>query len=168
MVLLAAGLSARARQNIQLIRGATNRGLTIPQTQALITQKQGRGMRRIDLSRAMNYSRGLTETGVYLRNVGLDRRPNPRRLATSIAQMTKRYRFEVKVNGIDTRTGLPREEFYTIRGNSDLTRREIEEKALEAYQKSQDADNVKYGIRDISFQLETGAFNPDILASAVW
>ena len=168
MVLLAAGLSIRARQNFQLIRGATNRGLTIPQTQALITQKQGRGMRREDLSRAMNYSRGLKQTGTYLRNVGLDRRPNPGRLASSIAPMPKRYRFEVKVNGIDIRTGLPREEFLTIRGNSDLTRGELEEKAREKYQEGQDKDDFKYGIRDISFQLEAGAFNPNIAASATW
>tara|TARA_Y100000310_G_C20382557_1_gene668829 strand:- start:301 stop:549 length:249 start_codon:yes stop_codon:yes gene_type:complete len=82
--------------------------------------------------------------------------------------MPKRYRFEVKVNGIDIRTGLPREEFLTIRGNSDLTRGELEEKAREKYQEGQDKDDFKYGIRDISFQLEAGAFNPNIAASATW
>jgi len=168
MAMLAALLSRSARSNWQIIQGATKRGLTKKATQALIAKRQGRGINNADLGHAMNYFRGVERTGTYLRNVGLDRYPSPQRLRASKAPLTTRFRFEAKITGIDSRTGKPREEFYTIRGSKTLTRREIEEEFAKAYGESQDADSVKYGLRDMRIQLESGAFNPDVPAIEAW
>ena len=110
------------------------------------------------------HAKELLKTGANLRYVGLDRRPNPARLADSTAPMPRRYRFEVRVSGIDVRTGAPCQEYITLRGNGALTRREIEEHARICYAQSRAQDDFRYGIRDVSFQLESGAFNPDIKA----
>ena len=164
MVLAAAGLSIRARANYQLIRGGVTRGLSKRAINDLIKARDGRGLRSDFLGKAVNYAKGQRETGVYLRNVGLDRMPNPSRLTTSKAHMTTRFRYEVRLRGINRLTGQVQDGYITVRTDRPLTRRGIEE---EARKWSELGNRERYGVSELGeleFELESGAFNSDIPA----
>ena len=157
MVSALVALSTRVQSNMAIIRGGVSRGLTSTQIQGLITQTGQTGLRRIDLLKGIRYAKGVQDTGPYLRSVRRDLRPNPARLPTSIAPMTRAYRFEVRIDGTNPLTGAKESNYVTVRTDNLLTPEELEAEAERLWNEGQSRREERYRMVFGTAIMETGA-----------
>ncbi|MAH49990.1 hypothetical protein CMI37_29495 [Candidatus Pacearchaeota archaeon] len=157
MVSALIALSTRVQSNMAIIRGGVSRGLTSKQIQGLITQTGQTGVRRTDLLKGIRYAKGVQDTGPYLRSIRRDLRPNPARLPTSIAPMTRKYRFEVRIDGTNPLTRTQESHYVTVRSDNLLTPEEIENEAERLWNTGQSRREERYQMVFRTAIMETGA-----------
>ncbi len=137
MVLAVGRLTVRTQANIGIIRAGVSQGLSSTAIQGLIRQTGQTGLRRTDLLQGMRHVRGIAESAVRVRSVGLDRFPDPLRMERARTTMLSEFSFEIRVRGTSQFTGQQVDRFITVRSDRNLTPRQILEEAEEAFDLSQ-------------------------------
>lgn len=90
----------------------------------------GIGVRRQDLLAAVRGVRGAEAAADRLKFIRSDFRPQPSMLPHAITKQLRDFSFRVRVEGVNTNTGLREIRTFNVSTNDLLTRDEIEEIAL--------------------------------------
>ena len=123
----------RVRSNVAIIQRGIREGATNRQIQALIATAEGRGIRNIDLSQAVNYFKGVEQSNQNGRFIPRNSRFNPERISIHFRPMPQRYMATMRVNSIDNFTGESVEKYFRIRFDDVLTPAEMQALAEEAF-----------------------------------
>ena len=123
----------RVRSNVAIIQRGIREGATNRQIQALIATSEGRGIRNIDLSQAVNYFKGVEQSNQNVRFIPRNSRFNPERIPIHFRPMPQRYMATMRVNSIDNFTGESVEKYFRIRFDDVLTPAEMQALAEEAF-----------------------------------
>ena len=123
----------RVRSNVAIIQRGIREGATNRQIQALIATAEGRGIRNIDLSQAVNYFKGVEQSNQNVRFIPRNSRFNPERIPIHFRPMPQRYMATMRVNSIDNFTGESVEKYFRIRFDDVLTPAEMQALAEEAF-----------------------------------
>ena len=123
----------RVRSNVAIIQRGIREGVTNRQIQALIATAEGRGIRNIDLSQAVNYFKGVEQSNQNVRFIPRNSRFNPERIPIHFRPMPQRYMATMRVNSIDNFTGESVEKYFRIRFDDVLTPAEMQALAEEAF-----------------------------------
>ena len=94
----------RVRSNVAIIQRGIREGATNRQIHALIATAEGRGIRNIDLSQAVNYFKGVEQSNQNVRFIPRNSRFNPERIPIHFRPMPQRYMATMRVNSIDNFT----------------------------------------------------------------
>lgn len=138
MVLALVRLPIRVQSNIGIIRAGVARGLGSNAIQDLIRSTGQPGVRRQDLLQGIRHVRGIAESGSRIRSVGLDRFPDPSRIEQARGPMLSNFSYDVRVRAFDRRQGRVVDRFITIRSDTNLTPRQIQEEAQNALDEAPD------------------------------
>tara|TARA_Y100000310_G_scaffold267714_1_gene279856 strand:- start:215 stop:739 length:525 start_codon:yes stop_codon:yes gene_type:complete len=139
----------RVRENVAIIQRGIREGATNRQIQSLIATSQGRGIRNIDLSQAVNYFKGVEQSNQNVRFIPRNARFNPERVPIHFRPMPQRYMATMRVSSLDSFTGESIEKHFSIRFDDVLTPAEMQDLAEEAF--NQDI-NQTYNARVESYQ----------------
>ena len=123
----------RVRSNVAIIQRGIREGATNRQIQALIATAEGRGIRNIDLSQAVNYFKGVEQSNQNVPFIPRNSRFNPERIPIHFRPMPQRYMATMRVNSIDNFTGESVEKYFRIRFDDVLTPAEMQALAEEAF-----------------------------------
>ena len=85
----------------------------------------------------MRHVRGVSESALRVRSVGLDRFPDVSRFERARTTMLSEFSFEIRVRGTSQFTGQQVDRFITVRSDRNLTPRQILEEAEEAFDLSE-------------------------------
>ena len=99
----------------------------------MIATAEGRGIRNIDLSQAVNYFKGVEQSNQNVRFIPRNARFNPERIPIHFRPMPQRYMATMRVNSIDNFTGESVEKYFRIRFDDVLTPAEMQALAEEAF-----------------------------------
>lgn len=132
MVLQRQQLKPKILRNLGLIQAGVSRGLNSQQVNSLIFQNEGSGARRVDLLAGIRYVRGIEESGLQLRNIRRDLKPDLSRLQVAKTKIISEFSYQVEIRESGHTAATPRNAFLTIRSSSNLSRKEIEEEAINA------------------------------------
>ena len=138
MVMGLGGLSAAARASYSIIQAGVARGLSSKAINADIALRYGQGIRRTDLLQGMRLAGGVQQAGRNIGNVGLARRPNYATLpAFSPVTSNKKYLIQYEVRWTDSITGETGSNFITVGTDETLTRGELDQAAIDAWEEGQ-------------------------------
>ena len=118
----------------------------------------GLGINRGVLLELVRAAKGIEAAAVQLRNIRLDRRPDPSRLPEAAHSILRNYSFRVQVTGTDTATGQPIRRHITISTDTVLTRGQLEDLAAEIVE----SGNERYGVEVESTLLVGGVRQPQL------
>jgi len=145
MVMGFGGLSAAARRNYSIIQQGVAQGLSSKAINQSIALREGRGIRRSDLLQGVRLAGGVQQAGRNIGNVGLARRPNYATLpAFSPVTSNKKYLVQYEVRWTDSETGETGSNFITIGTDETLTRGELDQAAIDAWEEGQ--RQQRYGV----------------------
>jgi hypothetical protein len=131
-------LSATARQAYPIIQRGVREGLSSRALDSLIREGLGSSIRRQTLLDIIRDVRNIFDVGAQLRFLNQESRPNPARLPEALTKIRREFSFTVEVRGIFGPTGLSTIQNVTITSDTLLTRREMEEAAIEAVEEGSD------------------------------
>lgn len=151
MVLAAGRLSVRVQSNLGIIRAGVARGLSSTQIQGLIRQTGQAGLRRTDLLQGIRHVRGIQESALRVRSVGLDRFPDPSRFEISRTRMLSEFSYDIRIRGTSRFTGERVDRFLTVRSDRNLTPRQILDEANTAFDLSEAEAKYKEAGDDRTF-----------------
>ena len=138
MVMGFGGLSASAKASYGIIQAGVARGLSSKAINADIALRYGQGIRRADLLQGMRVAGGVQQAGRNIGNVGLARRPNYSTLpAFSPVTSNKQYLIQYEVRWTDSVTGESGSNFITVGTDETLTRGELDQAAINAWEEGQ-------------------------------
>ena len=138
MVMGFGGLSAAARRNYSIIQQGVAQGLSSKAINQSIALREGKGIRRTDLLQGMRLAGGVQQAGRNIGNVGLARRPNYSTLpAFSPVTSNKKYLIQYEVRWTDSITGETGSNFITVGTDETLTRGELDQAAIDAWEEGQ-------------------------------
>ena len=137
MVLAVGRLTVRTQSNIGIIRAGVQQGLSSTAIQGLIRQTGQAGLRRTDLLQGIRHVKGISESALRVRSVGLDRFPDPARFEQARTTMLSEFSYEIRVRGTSQFTGVRVDRFITVRSDRNLTPRQILEEAETAFDLSE-------------------------------
>ena len=120
-----ATLNARARQAYPIIQRGVSQGLSANVLQTTLSAA-GLGIRRQTLLDTIRAIRGVEAAGTRLRNLRLDRVPDPRRMPEALTTLRRSFSFRVQLRGVEIDTGNPFTRHVTVALDSPRTRAEIE------------------------------------------
>lgn len=123
-------LSRRVRQLLPVIRGGVASGLSSRAINDAIRNSTGSGIRRQVLLDIMREIRGIQQAGDRLKNVRLDRVPDPSRVRRALTPIRREFGSTVRISGLDLNTGQSLTRHVTVTHDAVLTRGEIEDIAL--------------------------------------
>ena len=123
----------RVRSNVAIIQRGIREGASNRQIQALIATAEGRGIRNIDLSQAVNYFKGVEQSNQNVRFIPRNARFNPERIPIHFRPMPQRYMATMRVNSLDSFTGESVERYFSIRFDDVLTPAEMQALTEEAF-----------------------------------
>ena len=144
MVTPRALLAQRGRSNLAIIRGGVRRNLSSKAINELIAQREGRGMRRVDLLEAIRHAKGIAESGVNIRNIRRDRRPDPNRLPIARTRLSLGYSFDVEIRYRPAGGGALQSRFVTVGGANNMTPDEMLAQARRYWDEGQEAGAWQY------------------------
>jgi hypothetical protein len=127
-------LSAIARQAFPIIQRGVREGLSANALGRVLAEG-GLGIRRQTLLDIVRAEKGVQVAGAALRFLRETAIPNPLRLPEALTTIRRLYSFMVEVRGIAGDTGERISQFITVTSNTLLTKREIQELALEAVER---------------------------------
>ena len=139
----------RVRSNVAIIQRGIREGASNRQIQALIATAEGRGIRNIDLSQAVNYFKGVEQSNQNVRFIPRNTRFNPERIPLHFRPMPQRYMATMRVNSIDNFTGESVERHLSVRFDDVLTPAEMQALAEDAFNQDQ---NQMYNARIETYQ----------------
>jgi len=139
----------RVRSNVAIIQRGIREGASNRQIQALIATAEGRGIRNIDLSQAVNYFKGVEQSNQNVRFIPRNARFNPERIPIHFRPMPQRYMATMRVNSIDNFTGESVERYFSVRFDDVLTPAEMQALAEDAFNQDQ---NQMYNARIETYQ----------------
>ena len=120
-----ATLSARARQAYPIIQGGVAQGLSSRAiTETLVAAD--RSIRRSTLLDIIRRVRDVETRGAQLRNLRLDRFPDPRRMPEALTQLKRAFSFRVELRGVEIDTGIPFTRHVNVALDRPLTRERME------------------------------------------
>ena len=143
MVILAARLPIRVQQNIGIIRGGVNRGLSSEAIQGLIRGTGQVGLRRQDLLQGIRHVRGIAESGQNIRNTRRDRFPDPSRISSARGPMISNFSYDLRVGAELNADGTRNNRFITVRSDRNLTPQNILDEAETALETA--GELARYG-----------------------
>ena len=140
MVALAFGsLATRVRQNYNIIRTGTERGLNDKAINELIRGTGQRGIRKQDILRGMSFVRTGTQQANTMRFTRKDRRPNYEQFRSFVPRRSpNKYLIEYKVEWRNPNTGELGESYITVGTDDRLTMAELDKAAADAWDKGQE------------------------------
>jgi len=103
----------------------------------------GLTFRRSEMLRMVRLERGIEETSSRLRFMRPDARPDPSRLKEAAGRTRRQFSFVVEVEGRSLLTDSALKRHVTISTDSLLTRREIEEAAMETLEEDEYAEEFE-------------------------
>ena len=136
MVILAARLPIRVQQNIGIIRGGVNRGLSSEAIQGLIRGTGQTGIRRQDLLQGIRHVRGIAESGLNIRNTRRDRFPDPSRIPLARGPMISNFSYDLRIGPELNRDGTRNQRFITVRSDRNLRPQDMLDEAEAALEQA--------------------------------
>lgn len=137
---LLSGLSATARRAFPIIQSGVNKGLSSTAINDAIKSAYGQGIRRQTLLDIIRAQKGINQAGKNLRYVGLDKVPNLVRLQPAVTKLRRQYSFTVRIAGMLPGGIGQGEQYINISTDSAMTRRQIEQAAIDAVQSGDSGD----------------------------
>jgi len=138
MVMGLGGLSAATRRSYSIIQAGVAQGLSARAVNEAVRAATGTGIRRTDLLQGMRLAGGVQQAGRNIGNVGLARRPNYATLpAFSPVTSNKKYLIQYEVRWTDSITGETGSNFITVGTDETLTRGELDQAAIDAWEEGQ-------------------------------
>lgn len=138
MVMAFSSLSGATRASYSIIQAGVSRGLSSKAINETVRAATGAGIRRTDLLQGMRVAGNVQQAGRNIGNVGLARRPNYATLP-SFAPVTsnKKYLIQYEVRWTDSLTGESGSNFITVGTDETLTRGELDQAAMDAWEEGQ-------------------------------
>ena len=127
---LAETLSPRVRQLLPIIESGVTAGLSSRAINDALVEATGTGLRRQTLLDIIREIQGVDKFGETLKNVRLDRTPDPDRVPTALTRIRRNFGSTVRVSGFDLNTGESIDRYVQVTHDDPLTRGEIEDTAL--------------------------------------
>jgi len=146
-----AALNKRARAAYPFIRRGVKEGMSANSIQnALIAS--GMGIARSSLLKIVRAERDAKTESSKLKFLGMDRRPDPRKLPLARTIITRKYAFIVKFFVFNEATLEDEEQYITVSTDNLLTRSQIENTAITAFTDSPE----RYPNKLLKVQLDEG------------
>lgn len=139
-------------QALPFLRGAVAKGISANETLRQL-QEAGFGRRRTDFLREYRELAQRLVQGNTLKYIRMDYKPSRGQYGPPEYFISKNYRYEVTFNWIDANTGQPKTAYNWVTSDEELTRRQAEDEAWNAFGK----DISKYAMD-----------TPQVLLSQAW
>ena len=152
-------LTKSARQALPIIQGGVARGLSSRAITKLIVEQGLKISRSRSVLPAMRALRQLEAQGTIVSRMPGGRAVNTRRLPPAVTNLKKRYRYRVRLEGINVLGERETKHLYVTTDDPNFTPDMIEGKAREAV--AGRADN--YELQEITFSVEYGEQRADLL-----
>jgi hypothetical protein len=137
-------LSVAARTALPFIERGVREGLASRAINAVLKSEFGKGLRRQVLLDVMRAVSGVQSAGAQLKFLGLDKIPNPARIPAALTTIRREFSYKIEVRGVSSMTGQSMTRFVQVTSSRNLTRREMQDAALDAI----GSDQERYGITD--------------------
>jgi len=138
MVMGLGGLSAATRRSYSIIQAGVAQGLSARAVNEAVRAATGRGIRRTDLLEGMRLAGGVQQAGRNIANVGFNRRPNYATLPVfTPVTSNRKYLIQYEVRWFDPVTGEQGSNWLTIGTDEMLTRAELDQAAMDAWEAGQ-------------------------------
>ena len=131
-------LSSRVRRLLPIIESGVASGLSSRAINTAIQQATGTGIRRQVLLDVMREISGIQKHGQTLKNVRLDRRPDPRRTPRALTPISTAFSSTVEIKGRLLGTGEPVTQHVQVVHDAVLTRGQIEDIASAFFEEVQE------------------------------
>ena len=131
-------LTARVRRLLPIIEGGVASGLSSRAINPAIRNATGTGIRRQELLDVIREIKGIQKHGDTLKNVRLDRRPDPRRTPRALTPISTAISSTVSFKGRLLGTGELVTQHVQVVHDSILTRGQIEDIAAAFFEEEQD------------------------------
>ena len=137
-------LSRAVQANYSIIQAGVAQGLSAKALNERLLGATGRGIRRADLLEGMRFSGGVQTAGRNIGNIGFNRRPNYSTLPSfNRVSSDKKYLVQYEVRWADPVTGERGSNWITIGTDETLTRGELDQAAMDAWEAGQ--QEQRYG-----------------------
>ena len=131
-------LSQRVRRLLPIIEGGVTSGLSSRAINTAIRNATGTGIRRQDLLDIIREIKGIQKHGDTLKNVRLDRRPDPRRTPNALTPISTAISSTVQIKGRLFGTAALVVQHVQVVHDSILTRGQIEDIAAAFFDEEQE------------------------------
>ena len=139
---LIATLNKAARAALPIIQKGVSEGISSRAISSIIKDAFGKSIRRSTLLDVMRALTGIERANATLKFIRKDRLPNIARIPEAITRIRRNFAFTVQVTGQIIDASMSFAEGITIASDVNLTRSQIEAKAMDALEQRGERYNV--------------------------